>query len=430
MINNPRNHRVFEFWRLTIVCILCASMIALRSAAASEGLPADVEKVWKVIHVSPKRKCLDEARAGLAKNPNSAEWQELMAACLCVNGDVSAVQYAEKALCLKPKSARIMTTCALVALSFGNMQRAFRLASRAIKIDPLDGRAFAVLGTYFFNASDEAAATESFARALQFSPSDFDVNFLALKYYGHLLDDRALECATRLVENYPKSAEAYFERAQVKRGQKDATVALPDYDKALALDPTFLESRIYRGKLLERLERHKEAILDFDKVLAITPNAAALHARRANSLLNVRETKKALEDLNAAIRIANRPFKKDERVFLPKETTLESKVYMGCWIKRMDAEIDLGYQELTLKDATEILKIDHACDAALSVRQSLLRKTGRYLEAIADLDILIKLSPDASDWYEARADAYKKLNRPEEAAADFAKAKHIDEFGK
>ena len=96
----------------------------------------------------------------------------------------------------------------------------------------------------------------------------------------------------------------------------------------------------------------------------------------------------------------------------------------------MDIESRLGYQELALADATEILKVDHACDAALSARQSLLLKKGRYLDAIRDLTRLIELNPDVGDWYEARAEVYQKLNKPKEAADDFAKAKHIEEFGK
>jgi len=43
---------------------------------------------------------------------------------------------------------------------------------------------------------------------------------------------------------------------------------------------------------------------------------------------------------------------------------------------------------------------------------------------------LIELNPDVGDWYEARAEVYQKLNKPKEAADDFAKAKHIEEFGK
>jgi tetratricopeptide (TPR) repeat protein len=430
MTNNPRNHPDFDFWRPTIACIFCVLSFALRPLAAAESHLSNLEKARGLVHSSPKEKCLSLARAALAKSPNSAEWNEVMASCLLAKEDVTAVKYAEKALALKPTSSRIMTTCALVWLHYSDRLRAHRLALHAIRTDPTDGRAYAILGSCYFSTGDAMPAAEHFSRALELSPNDFDVNELAMEYFGHMLDDRSMECANRMVKNYPDSAEAYCDRGKLKRGEQNPSQGLSDFDKAIALDPNVKSARFLRGKLWARLIRPKEAIADFDREMKQQPDSAPLHCRRASQLVKIGAKQKGLDDYNTAIRLANAPAVKSERIFAPSQRKMISKDYMRAWIQRLQLEIDLGYQGLALSDADQILKIDHACDAALAIRQELLRKKGRFADALADLDILVKLNPDVPEWYEARADVYKKLNKPQEAAADTAKAKHIDEFGK
>jgi len=429
MIKTSRPHRLIQGLPLASVIVCLAFSKAYPACGAAETGSPELRKAWKIAHDSPKSKIVAQLKAGLDKNPHSAEWNEVMAEGLASHSDGQAVTYAETALSLNPKSVHILATCALCSLRHGDIRRAFRLASRALRSEPTNARALAVLGSCYFDMSQETPAAESFQRALESAPNDFDVNQLAITYYGHTLDDRALECANRLVKYYPNSAEAYFERAKVKRGDENPAVGLPDFDKAIALDPGLTDASVYRGRLLVRLERNKEAVTDFDRAMQTRPTPQLLF-RRAISLLRVSKPKQALGDLNLAIKICNQTQNKSERVFVPSQKVLPNKDYMMSWLKRMSAEIDVGYQDLALADANEILKIDHACDSALAARQALLRKQGRYAQAIQDLDILIKLNPDVSDWYEARSEAYSKLNRTGEAAADLATAKHIDEFGK
>jgi predicted Zn-dependent protease len=77
-----------------------------------------------------------------------------------------------------------------------------------------------------------------------------------------------------------------------------------------------------------------------------------------------------------------------------------------------------------------LIAVDPTCDAALTLHQKIMMKKGKYGDAIADLNKLIALDSDVSEWYKARAEAYDKLNQPQQAAADRAKAAHIDKFGK
>jgi len=428
MTKNSRNHRAFKNWRLSIAFTICTIVVVLPARALEESVPSDLDKARQLLHTPQLEKCISQAKLALAKHPDSAEWQQLMAQCLVIKNDPTAVKYAEKALSLKPTSSQIMATCSFVALENKNEARAFRLAAHAVRIDPSNGLAYAILALRENKLGRAQSALENFSRAIELSPADFDVNELAIGYYEARLDDRSVECADRLVANYPKSARAYFDRARLKRQEQDPAKALPDFNKAIALDPKS-EARFYRAKLLQRLGRDKEAIVDFNQNIAVSPQSTGLYLRRSTSLLKIGQLKAALDDLNMGIRLANPPSLGNERKFLPKQASLGSKTYIFSWVQRMGVESRLGYQELALQDANEILRVDPACDAALAIRQDLLRKKGMNDKALADINTLLKINPDVADWYEARAQVYQKLNKPTEAASDLAIAKHIEEFG-
>jgi tetratricopeptide (TPR) repeat protein len=429
MTKNPHHHRVFELLRLTAAFIIAVNA-ALPSDAAKEEVPSDLQKARQLLHTPQVYKSIAQARAVLAKNPNSAEWQQFMAQCFMDRDNFLALKYAEKALSLKPKDAGIMATYALALLKLQGPQRAIRVASRAARIDPLNGLALAILGTCDQQTEQAALAQELFARATELSPFDFDVNLLAIRYYETALDDRSNLCAERLVKSFPNSPLAFMTQGKLRRKQEDAAQGLVDFDRALALDPTLISAHYERGKLLQRLERDKEAIPEFDKVIESDPTSPNDRFRRAESLLKVGQLKRALVDLNDAVRLANPPGQNDPSKYAPSQTRMSKKDYVLCWSRRLNVETRLGYQEMVVADTTEILRVDPANDGALAIRQALLRKEGRNLEALADLDKLLKLNPEISDWHEARAEVYQKLNRPTEAAKDLAVAKYLDQYGK
>jgi tetratricopeptide (TPR) repeat protein len=65
----------------------------------------------------------------------------------------------------------------------------------------------------------------------------------------------------------------------------------------------------------------------------------------------------------------------------------------------------------------------------IAIRQKLLRQNGRWADAIKDVDRLIAVNSDVSDFYKWRAEAYEHLNNKQKAQEDIARAKHIDEYG-
>ena len=54
--------------------------------------------------------------------------------------------------------------------------------------------------------------------------------------------------------------------------------AISDFDKAIELDPKFIDALYYKAVVLKKLEQYEEAVKTLDKVLAIDPKAVYSNA--------------------------------------------------------------------------------------------------------------------------------------------------------
>lgn len=68
----------------------------------------------------------------------------------------------------------------------------------------------------------------------------------------------------------------YYNKATVKFGKKKFKEAIKYYDKALEINPLYLEALNDKGIALGKLGKHDEALKCYDKALEIKPNALVL----------------------------------------------------------------------------------------------------------------------------------------------------------
>ena len=151
------------------------------------------------------------------------------------------------------------------------------------------------------------------------------------------MDERALSDYSKAIERAPKSAHAYNSRGVVydmlgelwsivadfnpHRARSNRAVgvqqhgyayklkgdierALPDYDKAIALDPRCVIAYINRGIAYYRKDQYDVAIEDFTKAIENEAPAAKLgvpYINRGHCWFMKRETERALADYNRSI---------------------------------------------------------------------------------------------------------------------------------
>ncbi|HEY9719116.1 MAG TPA: tetratricopeptide repeat protein [Trichormus sp.] len=389
-------------------------------------------KQWLSAFNGDDVKHIAQARAAITSAPNDPDWHEILA--ICYDQDVQqmhkAVAEAKTALQLKPTSARILSTTAILLLRRSRMREALPLARKAVLIQPENGRAHAALGSCLFEMGEQAEAQIEIEKALKLDKDGWDVNLLASQFYEKSLDEQAGPCLDRLVQNYPQNANSYAARGRYRRKSGDIKGAISDMEKATKLDPRQFELHFQAGNLLASVQRYKEAIAEYSEGIANTPERLPItFCRRAKAYQACGDCAAAIADISMAIKLCNAKVGKPADAWAGESRWLTPKDYKWCWMNRMECYDKLGQTAKAVASAGELLKADPTCDQALQLRQSILRKQGKYAEALGDLNALVKLDSGVQDWYLARGEVLQKLGRSKEAAADFAKAKHLENFG-
>jgi len=121
--------------------------------------------------------------------------------------------------------------------------------------------------------------------------------------------DSALEMLNRYVEQNPTDPRGYRARAaflaNVLKEPGHLSAALSDYNRALELNPE--QNNIFwlqRGRLLHRLDRHRESISDLSRFIAGDPGYPDAYFMRARSQWLLGNGRAACQDLDRAVQLS------------------------------------------------------------------------------------------------------------------------------
>jgi tetratricopeptide (TPR) repeat protein len=100
-------------------------------------------------------------------------------------------------------------------------------------------------------------------------------------------------------------ADDYFNSGVQKFKKQDYQGALHDYNRAIKLNPNFVEAYNYRGNLKQnKLQDYKGALADFNRAIQLEPNYALLYKNRGVlKVAHLQDNRGALVDLNRAIQL-------------------------------------------------------------------------------------------------------------------------------
>jgi len=160
---------------------------------------------------------------------------------------------------------------------------------------------FAV-GRWLFRADRLDEARLELADAVNQDPGAFWPNlYLARCDYrlGNL--DAALTAASVCVALEPDKAPCYYNRALIRKAQRDDDAAMADLDRALRLDPTSAAALVERGKILAQRKQFTAALADFTAALKHGANPAEAHEQTARVQLAQGKIAAAAESVRQAI---------------------------------------------------------------------------------------------------------------------------------
>ena len=189
---------------------------------------------------------------------------------------------------------------------------------------------------------------------------------------------------------------------QAESQNPDLEEVVQAYDKAIRLNPGFVDAYNNRGVAKNALGRHEQAIADFNEALRLTPDDAEAYSNRGVAKNALGQYKDAIADHDEAIRL-----KPD---------------YAAAYSNRGNAKDDLGLHEEAIADHDEAIRLKPDYAEGYNNRGSTKSALGQHKEAIADHDEAIRLKPDLAEAYYNRGIAKNKLGQHEEAAADYDEA--------
>jgi len=226
-------------------------------------------------------------------------------------GDNSQAQLLmEKAIALDSHFARAYAALALIhadAYRFDwtdnprhTADEALRIGKRAVELDPNSPQAHWVLGyIYLFLFKDHNKALEMGERTLKLDPNNADAyTLLGVTHVYNNDPQEAKSLMLHLMQNnkyYPSQVPAILSRAYLQLGQYEE--ALAANDKTLLINPTRIQSNVFRILILYRMGQIEDAKWQADQLKSMHPNFKASVWADRQPFSDSRITVKMLEEL-------------------------------------------------------------------------------------------------------------------------------------
>ncbi|MGD8398521.1 MAG: tetratricopeptide repeat protein [Anaerolineae bacterium] len=197
-------------------------------------------RIADLINLKKYEKAIEEARRGIAHEPEDAELHGLLAWALCMHGEVDAAeQPARRALALAPGDADAHSTLGLVLLAMGRPEEARPHHEGAVALRPTSADFHARVAACYLEEGNWEATVEKADDALRFNPRL--VQALALKGSAlHKLRDldQAEAVLKEALAIEPRRADLHGRIGHVYMLRGELQEAFHHLRYAVRLDPT------------------------------------------------------------------------------------------------------------------------------------------------------------------------------------------------
>jgi predicted O-linked N-acetylglucosamine transferase (SPINDLY family) len=251
---------------------------------------------------------------------------------------------------------------------------------------------------------DQAVAL--YREALEEEPANFDALHLAGVAEGQRGEIASGETfITRAIGINPESAEAWFNRANLRLRRGSTEKAEEDFARAIQLNPSYARAHFQLGNVMAAGGRFGEALQSYERAIAIEPTMAEAHLNRANALRTMGRLDEAMTGVEHALAL--------------KPDSAEA------YTARAMTQRALGRSEEALQSFNRALALKPTVEAWVN-RGHVLQDIERFDEAITSYDRALALDPHSIAAYDSRGNARAFSARPEAAIGDYRQALALD----
>ena len=321
---------------------------------------------------------------------------------------LDAVSHAVE-ICKPAERFEVLLSCAFAKADMGDRVGALSYLTEADSLGQLDSSDVQQLGEWHSTAGDVATAVAIFNRAAAMEPSKARVRQQQGACKDTLGDPTgAIEDLNAAIQLGLDNALTYKYRgiANMQLGQFEA--ALADLDQAVAKKPDHFDALLWRAEVNSRLGRIPDAVADMDLAHGIKPltdddqqirkhylrliaenDAGAEHSpdaahdmSNAAGLYRQAHVKRGQDDLVGALSLLDQAIQlqPEDLRFYQERANVQMRLF-----KHAEALQDLQILSATDStwDTTNVVSMSSVCKA----------KLGNAKEALADLDIVLRIEP-------------------------------------
>ncbi|HTT96800.1 MAG TPA: tetratricopeptide repeat protein [Rhizomicrobium sp.] len=233
---------------------------------------------------------LDKAEAGyraiLRTQARHFDATQLLGVLLSARGKYKeAGTLLRRAIAINPNAPMLHNNLASVSQALGQREDAVQSLTRAVELDPNYVDAIANRGSLLLDLGRTREALADFDRALALNP----VHVMALQKSARILAiagqrDLAVDRNAKALGACEPTAEMQLRSGMVLFHCKHMAESIAAYDRALALQPDFLQAMINRAAVFETVGHLEEAAQQLDQALGLYPRHPGLLYNKATVL--------------------------------------------------------------------------------------------------------------------------------------------------
>jgi len=391
---------------------------ALPAKQSDDQLQTIVNRTNKFLKAGNFRQAMDVISRAMVNHPESASLYRMRAVLHHkTEQSSSAMTDYSQAVQLDPDNAKLRDEVGFYLLSVGEIDAASKHLQQAVKLDPESALAWNHLGLTQITQGEFSTARETFSKAIE------------------LKDDYV---------------DAFINRGFVAYRLKEFDKALKDYEAALAINPDAINAHNNKGLIDYEQEDYQSAVANFTKCIMIDPKNPKYYEHRRLAYLKLGMNAEASEDAKrwqglrqeAVVnqQIARQPANavgyiargqlayqagryKDALLDYDRAIQLNPNLPQG-WFGRAKSRFELEEYALAVEDCSRVLSIKQL-QPAYSLRGEAYLKLDKIDEALADFHAAKRLDPTVAEAFIRKAEELETLGQSDEAQEYRDKAKDL-----
>jgi tetratricopeptide (TPR) repeat protein len=355
---------------------------------------------WRLGLVLPGLLFLPVMAAASAQDSNSPSPQVVQlyseARAAQSRGDVGeAIARYKEILKLSPHLAAAYNNLGLLYYNQQNFSEAVTVLEQGLRIDPRMTASWALLGTCQFALGRYREAGKSLEQALHGNPEDAQIQMLLVR--ALLQSGDGAPAAARLEQwtsRYPDDQQAWYLLGKTYLQLSQQALA-----KVQQINPDSALAHVISGEIMEGMKNYEGALVEFQKAASIDPQQGGAEEHLANAYWELGQWTQARQAFQAELSSS------------PQNCSARWKA-ADCLIQQ-HADPDEALRELD----KAIAQCGDVMQARVD-RARVLIDLGRPSDALPDLQLALKASPDEPSIHFLLANVYRAQHQNAEAQAE------------